>query len=267
MLRHERTVHAAEKNLSCGTCQVLFPDQEALVEHCKSQGHSFPEKKLKKKTVSKRTKPKIPPTAQLMNLSQQQFQVNGTVPPIAQSAGPEDLDSWLQTIPTNVNVVNPYVTNNTNVFNQFSVQTPQMYGSFPNPQQQQYSLPVPDPAYSIYTDPSLIPMQHNNLQPGFVPNMNQVGYQMSTTVPHPAPKKPVPALSLDMSFQQPKFETEQPFFQFERQNLPDIRSPIRMSLFEEPFESVCDGLIIQENSSTNQYPPLPEHLLMDHMEF
>jgi hypothetical protein len=267
MLRHERTVHAAEKNLSCGTCQVLFPDLEALASHCKSQGHALPEKKVKKKTVSKRTKPKIPHSAQLMNLNQQQLQVNSNVPAIAQSAGPEDLDSWLQNIPTNVNVVNSFVTNNSSVFNQFSMQSPQLFGSFPNPQQQQYAMPVPDPAYGIYTDPSLVPMQQADSQSGFVPNMNQVGYQMSTTVPHPAPKKMMPSLSLDMSFQQPKFETEQPFFQFERQNLPDIRSPIRMSLFEEPFESVCDGLIIQENSSSNQYPPLPEHLLMDHMEF
>ena len=46
MLRHERTVHAAEKSLTCELCKKTFPDTDTLQLHCLKEGHPMPEKTM-----------------------------------------------------------------------------------------------------------------------------------------------------------------------------------------------------------------------------
>jgi hypothetical protein len=44
MLRHERTVHATEKSLTCDSCKSTFPDLESLQFHCVQESHPFPDR-------------------------------------------------------------------------------------------------------------------------------------------------------------------------------------------------------------------------------
>jgi hypothetical protein len=251
MLRHERTVHSAEKNIACLTCNVSFPDSESLLAHCREVNHVFSEKK-KKKNFKRKSKSQVGNRHYLESQAEESSSQTIVTPSV---------DSWLDTTTQRSRPTEPFVPPDVNLFHNVSSQNPPIYGSYSHTNYHQtYSMPVPDPSYTMYSNPYPGYIQHNTTQRGFVPNMNQVGYQMSTSAPRPLPTRPLP-LSLDMSFQQPEFETEQPFFQFERQQLLDIKSPLRLSRFEDPFESVCDGLVVHESNSINHYPPLPEHLL------
>lgn len=44
MLRHERTVHATEKALTCELCKNTFPDLDSLQLHCVQENHPFPDR-------------------------------------------------------------------------------------------------------------------------------------------------------------------------------------------------------------------------------
>jgi hypothetical protein len=64
MLRHERTVHSADRNLQCQTCKSEFQDVESLNTHCQRERHQLPDSLMrnvpKKEPSRKQT---VTPTA------------------------------------------------------------------------------------------------------------------------------------------------------------------------------------------------------------
>lgn len=187
MLRHERTVHALEKSRSCGTCNTTFPDQDALNAHCAAEQHALPvntthvRKKTSKKTIKPRTEQASPSeslqnpvktiSSHFISLVGLKQEVNITAPI------PEDShqSSWNAVDQTSQ-------AHESEESLESNEPLPESFHSFPTTHPS-FTIPIPDPAYSQFTTQLM-----NNLEPVFVPDMNQVGYQMNLPVKMFEPK-------------------------------------------------------------------------------
>jgi hypothetical protein len=287
MLRHERTVHSTEKNLTCATCNILFGTLELITEHCSLQNHAMPEQKAAK-------------TKSLRKLSIKRVSVQRVRVPSGsdQNENPTNrINQWMNTSNSNQTLNNfeqtqmPQYLMNQSLLNQ-NYQMQQPYQNL----QQAYTYNQIDPTYTQYGQPILDNQNYSQnifngqiIQPQvFQPNMNQAGYQMRQNVPfytsylqpqqniqqemhmlnqnilnfdlleqQVRKKRPLPKLEpLNTSMQQPYFQQSEDLkriFQFEKQSLPAAN--FRSEFFDDRFYTLNDGLVIIEEES-NEYPTL-----------
>jgi hypothetical protein len=186
-LRHERTVHALEKSLSCATCNKLFTDIEELGNHCNTNNHILPEKKSLLKVRKKTRKIDLKPERSQMVST---IKIKAVDILSADAAWNIEIEKEINNL-KNIDLVTDSWPN-PNIFRQNngeSIELNDQMEVYPN-QQQTYVVPIIHPTYTRYQE-----LQVNSVQSAliddftvkepafFQPNMNQVGYQMTANVP------------------------------------------------------------------------------------
>ncbi|KAJ3360335.1 hypothetical protein HDU91_004660 [Kappamyces sp. JEL0680] len=156
-----------------------------------------------------------------------------------------------------------------------------LFSGFPlqNPQQT-FTMPFQDPSYMRFNpqQAQMMNQMQSQRQMGGQPhpayNMNQMGYQMNINAPHQQPDPQHQRLKAQQSLP-PQLQIQPPVqasavqlsnnFAFEPSLSDAFTSPsaARFGMFEDKYESVVDGLVIQEDAHLENYMPLPSKLLMD----